>query len=118
MIAGDDCTNFLSGLIIRVIRRIMKGNTPETPQAAMTDKEVTKKSKQFMKLDKYANKPFAMVKIKNSATKMNMQTRWMNHNDSRWGPHRSAGNAGSHLVISDISPLLWSVACKCVFRYW
>ena len=52
----------------------MKGNTPETPHAAMTDKEVTKKSKQFIKEDKYANKPFAMVKIKNSATKMNIQT--------------------------------------------
>ena len=74
MIAGDDCTNFFRGLIILVIRRIIKGNTPDTPQAAMTDNDVTKKSKQFMKLDKYANKPFAMVKIKNSATKMNIQT--------------------------------------------
>ena len=74
MIAGELWTNFFRGLIIRVIRRIMKGNTPETPHAAMTLNEVTKKSKQFMKLDKYANKPFAMVKIKNSATKMNIQT--------------------------------------------
>ena len=106
MIAGDDCTNFLSGRMIRVIRRIMKGKTPLTPHAAITDKEVTKKSKQFMNDDRYANKPFATVSMKNSATKMNMQTRWMNHNSSRWGPHRSAGNAGSQLVISDISPLL------------
>ena len=52
MIAGDDCTNFFRGLIIRVIRRIIKGNTPETPHAAMTDNDVTKKSRQFMKLDK------------------------------------------------------------------
>ena len=74
IIAGELCTNFFRGLIILVIRRIMKGNTPETPHAAMTLNEVTKKSKQFMNDDKYANKPLAMVKIKNSATNMNIQT--------------------------------------------
>ena len=66
IIAGDDCTNFFNGRMIRVIRRIMKGKTPLTPHAAITDNEVTKKSKQFMKLDKYANKPFATVSMKSA----------------------------------------------------
>ena len=118
IIAGDDCTNFLRGRMIRVMRRIIKGNTPLTPHAAMTLIEVTKKSRQFMNDDRYSNRPFATVRITNSPTNINIQTRWMTNSNSRWGPHISVSpKAALQPTILDRSRRSSSVLWMCVFLY-